>query len=91
MESELYCTKSANSALPCSKSKFNAKIRDRGLRDCGITESWRNCNSPALIAPLPILQAILEHSDIAEAAVVGMPDKTKGQIPVGLCVLKAGK
>ncbi len=43
------------------------------------------------MAPLPIFQAILEHSDIAEAAVVGMPDKTKGQIPVGFCVLKAGK
>lgn len=35
-------------------------------------------------------QAILEHDDIAECAVIGMPDKLKGQIPIGLIVLKIG-
>ncbi|ELU01504.1 hypothetical protein CAPTEDRAFT_173489 [Capitella teleta] len=35
-------------------------------------------------------EAILEHDDIAECAVIGMPDKLKGQIPIGLIVLKIG-
>ncbi|KAK2142750.1 hypothetical protein LSH36_918g00035 [Paralvinella palmiformis] len=34
-------------------------------------------------------EAILEHAAIAEAAVVGLPDKTKGHIPLGLVVLKS--
>ena len=37
------------------------------------------------------MKAILEHEDIAESAVVGIPDSLKGQIPVGLCVLRSGK
>jgi len=32
-------------------------------------------------------EAILEHDSIAESAVVGLPDKTKGHIPLGLAVL----
>jgi propionyl-CoA synthetase len=36
-------------------------------------------------------EAILEHSDLAEAAVVGVPDKLKGHVPLGLCVLKHGR
>lgn len=35
-------------------------------------------------------EAILEHDDIAECAVVGMPDSLKGQVPIGLVVLKMG-
>ena len=35
-------------------------------------------------------QAVSEHPDVVEAAVVGKSDKLKGQLPVGLCVLKAG-
>lgn len=35
-------------------------------------------------------EAILEHPDVAEAAVVGLPDKVKGHIPLGFCVLAAG-
>lgn len=38
-----------------------------------------------------LFQAITDHEDIAEAAVVAKPDKLKGHIPVGICVLKAGK
>ena len=38
-----------------------------------------------------MLQAIISSEDIAEAAVVGIPDTLKGQVPLGLCVLKHGK
>ena len=37
-----------------------------------------------------ILQAIIESPYIAEAAVIGVPDALKGQIPLGLCVPKHG-
>uniref|UniRef100_A0A2C9JM64 acetate--CoA ligase n=1 Tax=Biomphalaria glabrata TaxID=6526 RepID=A0A2C9JM64_BIOGL len=36
------------------------------------------------------VQAILECLDVVEAAVVGVPDKLKGSVPLGLCVLKHG-
>jgi len=38
-----------------------------------------------------VLQAILNHSEVAEAAVVALPDELKGHIPIGLCVLKSGQ
>jgi acyl-coenzyme A synthetase/AMP-(fatty) acid ligase len=31
------------------------------------------------------------HVEVAEAAVVGLPDDLKGHVPVGICVLKSGK
>jgi len=34
-------------------------------------------------------EAVLEHSDVAEAAVVGLPDVLKGHVPIGLCVLNS--
>jgi len=34
-------------------------------------------------------EAVMAHSDIAEAAVVGMPDELKGHVPVGFCVIKS--
>jgi propionyl-CoA synthetase len=37
-----------------------------------------------------IEEVIAGHSDIAECAVVGMPDSLKGQAPLGFLVLKAG-
>ncbi len=37
-----------------------------------------------------VLQAVSDHDDIVEAAVVAKPDKLKGHVPVGLCVLKSG-
>ncbi|XP_055900452.1 acyl-CoA synthetase short-chain family member 3, mitochondrial-like [Biomphalaria glabrata] len=37
-----------------------------------------------------IEEAILECLDVVEAAVVGVPDKLKGSVPLGLCVLKHG-
>ena len=33
----------------------------------------------------------MQISDVADAVVIGVPDKLKGQIPLGLCVLKTGK
>jgi len=33
-------------------------------------------------------EAVLLHHDVVEAAVVGKPDSLKGQIPVGLCVVR---
>lgn len=33
---------------------------------------------------------IATHPDVAECAVIGVEDALKGQLPVGLCVLKAG-
>jgi propionyl-CoA synthetase len=34
--------------------------------------------------------ALAEHPDVAECAVIGVADELKGQVPVGLVVLKAG-
>jgi propionyl-CoA synthetase len=34
--------------------------------------------------------ALAEHADVAECAVIGVSDELKGQVPVGLVVLKAG-
>lgn len=35
-------------------------------------------------------EVIASHQDIAECAVIGIADKMKGQLPVGLVVLKSG-
>jgi propionyl-CoA synthetase len=35
-------------------------------------------------------EVVSTHQDIAECAVIGVHDPIKGQIPVGLCVLKSG-
>jgi len=35
-------------------------------------------------------EVVSTHKDIAECAVIGVHDTIKGQIPIGLCVLKAG-
>jgi propionyl-CoA synthetase len=35
-------------------------------------------------------EVVSDHQDVAECAVFGAGDKLKGQVPVGLCVLKAG-
>jgi propionyl-CoA synthetase len=37
-----------------------------------------------------IEEAMAEHPDVAECAVIGAADELKGQLPVGLIVLKAG-
>jgi propionyl-CoA synthetase len=36
-------------------------------------------------------EVVAQHQDIAECAVIGVHDPLKGQLPVGLVVLKAGK
>ena len=33
---------------------------------------------------------MLESEYLAEAAVVGIPDELKGEVPLGICVLKHG-
>src|SRR5690606_30880447 len=35
-------------------------------------------------------EVLAAHPDVAEAAVIGVHDATKGEVPVGLVVLKAG-
>jgi len=35
-------------------------------------------------------EVVATHRDIAECAVIGVHDNLKGQVPLGLCVLKAG-
>ena len=35
-------------------------------------------------------EVLAEHKDVAECAVLGIADKLKGQLPIGLLVLKAG-
>ena len=35
-------------------------------------------------------EVVSTHKDIAECAVIGVHDGLKGQVPLGLCVLKAG-
>jgi len=37
-----------------------------------------------------IEEVLAEHKDVAECAVIGIADKLKGQIPIGLLALKAG-
>jgi acyl-coenzyme A synthetase/AMP-(fatty) acid ligase len=37
------------------------------------------------------MQAIIDSPYIAEAAVIGVPDELKGEVPLGLCVPKHGK
>lgn len=37
-----------------------------------------------------IEEAILSHPDIAECAVIGVPDPLKGEVPLGLVVVRAG-
>jgi len=37
-----------------------------------------------------IEEVLAEHRDVAECAVIGIADKLKGQIPIGLLALKAG-
>jgi len=34
-------------------------------------------------------EAVLLHHDVVEAAVVGKPDSLKGQVPIGLCVVRS--
>jgi propionyl-CoA synthetase len=36
-------------------------------------------------------EVLAQHPDVAECAVVGVADRLKGQVPVGLVVLKAGR
>ena len=35
-------------------------------------------------------EVLAEHKDVAECAVLGIADKLKGQLPIGLLTLKAG-
>ncbi|XP_046376045.2 acyl-CoA synthetase short-chain family member 3, mitochondrial-like [Haliotis rufescens] len=35
-------------------------------------------------------EAILECEDVVESAVIGVPDSLKGQIPVGICIIRQG-
>ncbi len=35
-------------------------------------------------------EVLSTHTDVAECAVIGVNDDLKGQVPIGLCVLKAG-
>src|SRR5438034_7322835 len=37
-----------------------------------------------------LFRSLASHPDVAECAVVGVADKIKGEIPLGLVVLKAG-
>ncbi len=37
-----------------------------------------------------IEEVVAEHADVAECAVIGVPDELRGQVPLGLVVLKAG-
>ena len=36
-------------------------------------------------------QAVLECPHIVEVAVIGVPDELKGNVPLGLCVVRAGE
>ena len=42
------------------------------------------------ISPLEVEQTLMEHSDVRDAAVIGIPDATLGQRVVGFIELKAG-
>ena len=37
------------------------------------------------------MQAIMEEDAVAECAVVGIKDQLKGQVPLGLCIMKERK
>lgn len=34
---------------------------------------------------------VLQHKDVADAAVIGVPEATKGEVPLCLFVMKPGK
>ncbi len=42
------------------------------------------------ISPFEVESALLEHTDIVESAVIGVPDETRGQLVKAFIVLKAG-
>ena len=43
------------------------------------------------VGPAEIEQAVLQHSAVSEAAVIGVPDALKGECPVAFVVLKDGR
>ncbi len=45
---------------------------------------------PGVLPRLPIEEVLAAHPGVAECAVVGAADALKGQVPLGLVVLKAG-
>ncbi len=42
------------------------------------------------VAPLEVEQVLLQHPDIVQAYVVGVPDQSKGEIVAAAVVLRAG-
>lgn len=42
------------------------------------------------LSTLALEEAMLEHPDVVDAAVVGVPDDMKGEVPLGLFVVRAG-
>ena len=42
------------------------------------------------VSPIEIEQVVAEHPDVVEAAVVGMPDALKGEVPVAFIVARPG-
>jgi acyl-CoA synthetase (AMP-forming)/AMP-acid ligase II len=42
------------------------------------------------VSPVEIEQVVAQHPDVAEAAVVGMPDQLKGEVPVAYVVPRSG-
>ena len=43
------------------------------------------------IAPSELEAVLLQHPDVADAAIVGIPDDVAGEIPAAMLVLKPGK
>ena len=59
-------------------------IRDRSRTDDIINVAGHRLSTGA------IEEVLSEHQSVAECAVLGIADKLKGQLPIGLIVLKAG-
>ena len=59
-------------------------IRDRSRTDDIINVAGHRLSTGA------IEEVLSEHQSVAECAVLGIADKLKGQLPIGLIVLKSG-
>ncbi|OYT59084.1 hypothetical protein B6U81_06690 [Thermoplasmatales archaeon ex4484_30] len=64
-----------------------------GKKRCPIVDTWWMTETGMqIITPLPaeVESALVDHSSVAESAVVGIPHEIKGQVPFAYVVLKEG-
>ena len=55
-----------------------------------VKNRWYHQYSSHRLSTGAIEEVLSEHKSVAECAVIGVADKLKGQVPIGLLALKAG-